>query len=532
MYDLPGYCSKASQVDEKQLKKLHVVFVGTWFTVNSAIGSSLPSGAVSWIADDFSVTNPTHFVLLNSLFLVGYSVGPLFFGPMSEYAGRSRVLLAAYVGYCIFTLACAVAPSYPALLVFRLLGGMNAACTNAVVGGLFADIYDEPIQRGRVLAYFMTATTIGPPLGPIISGFASTIDWRLTFWIGLALVGLGLPALITLPETYVPVIRRRLKQKARKAERASQAEKASRDDPDMPALTKTETLSGNIQVIFARPFTMMVREPVVLFSSLYMALVYSILYLFFQAYPIIFQGVYDMEPGFVGLAFLPVLGGSAAALAVFMWFSAYHAAALRRGASWTRQDEYRRLPLACIGGPAYVPPTSPCFFSLFSCSSRQHRILSCADTNTLRLSLSLFWLGWSSRATVHPAVPMMSGFLFGAGYLLIFMAMLNYLTDAYRQFSASAHTAASTTRSVCAVCLPLATRPMYARLGIAWACSLLGLVALAMAVIPFVFIRCGRSIRERSPFCQQVLALERPADDTDEEEARGEELRRPGTLNA
>ncbi|KAL9949898.1 hypothetical protein D7B24_006119 [Verticillium nonalfalfae] len=482
------------------LKKFHVVFVGTWFTANSAIGSSLPSGAVSWIADDFSVTNPTHLVLLNSLFLVGYSVGPLFFGPMSEYAGRSRVLLAAYVGYCIFTLACAVAPSYPALLIFRLLGGVNAACTNAVVGGLFADIYDEPIQRGRVLAYFMTATTIGPPLGPIISGFASTIDWRLTFWIGLALLGIGLPALITLPETYVPVIRRRLKQKALKAERASQAEKASRNDPDMPTLTKTETLSGNIQVIFARPFTMIVREPVVLFSSLYMALVYSILYLFFQAYPIIFQGVYDMEPGFVGLAFLPVLGGSAVALAIFMWFSAYHAAALRRGASWTRQDEYRRLPLACIGGPA--------------------------------LSLSLFWLGWSSRATVHPVVPMMSGFLFGAGYLLIFMAMLNYLTDAYRQFSASAHTAASTTRSVCAVCLPLATRPMYARLGIAWACSLLGFVALAMAVIPFVFIRCGRSIRARSPFCQQVLALERPADDTDEEEARGEELRRPGTLNA
>ncbi|EEY17858.1 polyamine transporter 4 [Verticillium alfalfae VaMs.102] len=455
------------------LKKFHVVFVGTWFTANSAIGSSLPSGAVSWIADDFSVTNPTHLVLLNSLFLVGYSVGPLFLGPMSEYAGRSRVLLAAYVGYCIFTLACAVAPSYPALLIFRLLGGVNAACTNAVVGGLFADIYDEPIQRGRVLAYFMTATTIGPPLGPIISGFASTIDWRLTFWIGLALLGIGLPALITLPET--------------------QAEKTSRDDPDMPALTKTETLSGNIQVIFARPFTMIVREPVVLFSSLYMALVYSILYLFFQAYPIIFQGVYDMEPGFVGLAFLPVLGGSAAALAIFMWFSAYHAAALR--------------PRRGLDASGRVPPPAP----------RLHR-----------LSLSLFWLGWSSRATVHPVVPMMSGFLFGAGYLLIFMAMLNYLTDAYRQFSASAHTAASTTRSVCAVCLPLATRPMYARLGIAWACSLLGFVALAMAVIPFVFIRCGRSIRGRSPFCQQVLALERPADDTDEEEARGEELRSPG----
>lgn len=128
---------------------------------------------------------------------------------------------------------------------------------------------------------------------------------------------------------------------------------------------------------------------------------------------------------------------------------------------------------------------------------------------------------------------MMSGLLFGCGYLLIFMAILNYITDAYRQFSASAQSAASTTRSVCAVCLPLATRPMYDALGVAWACSLLGFVALAMAAIPFVFIKHGRSIRARSPFAQQLLAATAPVprDGVEEEEA-DEELARRSTLNA
>lgn len=42
--------------------------------------------------------------------------------------------------------------------------------------------------------------------------------------------------------------------------------------------------------IFGRPFAIVVQEPILLFTSLYLALVYDVLYLFFQAYPIVFQG--------------------------------------------------------------------------------------------------------------------------------------------------------------------------------------------------------------------------------------------------
>lgn len=130
------------------------------------------------------------------------------------------------------------------------------------------------------------------------------------------------------------------------------------------------------------------------------------------------------------------------------------------------------MPLACIGAP-FIP-------------------------------IALFWLGWSSKVSISPAMPMMSGIFFGVGYLLIFMALLNYLTDAYKQFSASANAAASTLRSIFAVCLPLATTPMYTNLGINWASSMLGFFAMAMAVIPFVFIRYGAWIRDNSPFAQQA----------------------------
>lgn len=76
--------------------------------------------------------------------------------------------------------------------------------------------------------------------------------------------------------------------------------------------------------------------------------------------------------------------------------------------------------------------------------------------------------------------------------------MLNYLTDAYKSSSAPAQAAASSTRAMMAVVLPFAATPMYDKLGIHWASSLLGFLAFALAWIPFAFIKYGKVIRQKS----------------------------------
>jgi hypothetical protein len=119
---------------------------------------------------------------------------------------------------------------------------------------------------------------------------------------------------------------------------------------------------------------------------------------------------------------------------------------------------------------------------------------------------------------------MLSGLVFGMGYLLIFMAILNYLTDAYRVFAASANGIASTCRSIFGALLPLAARPMYTKLGIHWAGSLLGFVSLGMAVIPFVFIKYGDRIRANSRFCQYLKEMNEKEAAEEEEERRQSEM--------
>lgn len=109
--------------------------------------------------------------------------------------------------------------------------------------------------------------------------------------------------------------------------------------------------------------------------------------------------------------------------------------------------------------------------------------------------ISLFWLGWTSwPGSVSPIVPMLSGALFGLGSQLLYISVLNYVTDVFCNLSASAHAGASVLRSITAVLLPLSTQTMYMQLDIHWAPSVLGFLAVLMGAIPFLFIKYGDAL--------------------------------------
>lgn len=97
--------------------------------------------------------------------------------------------------------------------------------------------------------------------------------------------------------------------------------------------------------------------------------------------------------------------------------------------------------------------------------------------------------GWTSFMSIHWVVPLLAGLPFGIGLLLIFMALLNYLTDHYATIAASVLATATCTRSIFGAGLPFLTQPMYNRLGVHWASSLLGFLTVTLSVLPFVYLR-------------------------------------------
>ena len=59
--------------------------------INSTLASSLPSGGIDEIANDFGITNQLQLVLPISIFLIGYVLGPIVCGPLSENFGRKNL---------------------------------------------------------------------------------------------------------------------------------------------------------------------------------------------------------------------------------------------------------------------------------------------------------------------------------------------------------------------------------------------------------------------------------------------------------
>jgi MFS family permease len=117
--------------------------------------SHTAGGAIDYIAQEFHITNQERLVLPISLFLIGYVLGPLLYGPLSEQYGRRYPLLIGYFLFLIFLMACALAPTFNALLAFRLLNGMAASAPIAIITGTFSDVFDDPTQRGRTMAWYM-----------------------------------------------------------------------------------------------------------------------------------------------------------------------------------------------------------------------------------------------------------------------------------------------------------------------------------------------------------------------------------------
>lgn len=218
---------------------------------------------------------------------------------------------------------------------------------------------------------------------------------------------------------------------------------------------------------FSRPLRLLVTEPIVLLLSIYMAFIYGLLYLFLTAYPIVFQRLHGMSPGIGGLPYFGMIAG--------MLIAGVYVA--------LTQPAYNRKLQANNGVPIPEWRLMPVIYGGVSFAG------------------GLFWFGWSGyKESTHWIVPTLSGLLTGFGLLAIFLQSLNYLVDAYLMFAASAIAANTFLRSLAGAGFPLFSQYMFAGLGVNWAGTLLGFVALALVPIPICFLIFGAKIRQRSAF--------------------------------
>ena len=84
--------------------------------------------------------------------------------------------------------------------------------------------------------------------------------------------------------------------------------------------------------------------------------------------------------------------------------------------------------------------------------------------------------------------------------MLVFVAVINYLVETYVQYASSIVAVNTIARSLGSLSAPLFTDFMFEAMGVEGGGSLIGGVAVILAIIPFVFFRYGEKIRARSKY--------------------------------
>ncbi len=114
-------------------------------------------------------------------FMLGFSLGILVYGPLSDAYGRRPVLLGGIVLYTLASVGCALSFSIDSLVILRFLRALGAGSASVLVRAIARDAHASS-DAARVLSMLVIVTSIGPLLAPVIGGQLLLLGgWRAVF---------------------------------------------------------------------------------------------------------------------------------------------------------------------------------------------------------------------------------------------------------------------------------------------------------------------------------------------------------------
>ena len=334
-----------------------------YFGIAEVVGS-LATGKMT-----FSALLPNHLspipekthaeiLLTKGLFLIGFACGSLLSGPFSETFGRNAIYLTTTLLYLIWIMASALAPNLQGHLVFRFLAGLFASTPLSCAGGTVADLWN-PVEKAYAFPAYAIPSFTGPMIGQVIGSFIpSTLGWRWLEWIMLIMGGAVLViVLLFQPETYGNLI---LYWKASilRKETGDQRYRA-------PMEVNQASLGRRLKLSVYRPFAMFYSELIIILISLYLTIIYIVLFTFLEGYTYIFGGIYGLSEGLTNICWIGMLVGvllvSCVVPVVYSWTAKAYA-------KTNHIAPEMRLWYTMLGGAPLVP-------------------------------VSLFWMGWTSNVS-------------------------------------------------------------------------------------------------------------------------------------
>ncbi len=151
------------------------------FGIDMSLPALTATGAALHVA-------PARVGLTMSLFMLGFAIAPLAYGPISDRYGRRPVILFACLLFAVAAVGCALARSLAGLLAWRLAQGAGAGASMTIVLAIVRDLFDGQAARTKI-SYITMATMVVPMVAPTAGVALLTVGgWRTIYAV---LAGIG-----------------------------------------------------------------------------------------------------------------------------------------------------------------------------------------------------------------------------------------------------------------------------------------------------------------------------------------------------
>ncbi|GME45236.1 vitamin b6 transporter bsu1 [Neofusicoccum parvum] len=400
-----------------------------------------------------------------SMFIVGNAVGPAFLGPLSDIGGRKWVYVVSILLYAILNIGTALARNLPMLIIFQFLCGAAGSTALSNVAGTIADLFADADNAAQPMGLFVASANIGPSLGSPVGEWIAFVNpnmgWRWIFWIkelgvlteSSVIIGGAFSAIMCfVPETLPRVVIARAVKKAETA------------DPDEIVVAQSKiNIFQEIRFVFTMALRIMVTEPIVTFLAIYNGFAYGLLFLYLD-------GVFDVFVVNNGLSYigadLTYLNFVVGVTVMFLFLPVqtyfYKRDRERRGAG--RPEARFITSLVTVWG----------------------------------FPISLFWFAFTSNGKTSFWSPVVAGGVLGFSDPLLYLSMLNYITDSYPNVAASAIAAFLIPSFTLAAAFAHLGLVMFENLGTTWAMACLAFISLGIVALVYLLYFFGPWLRRQS----------------------------------
>ncbi|OGM42746.1 MFS transporter [Aspergillus bombycis] len=473
------------------------------FAVGAA--SSIESAVIPQNAAAFNVSEVVAS-LATGIYLLGFAAGSLVSGPLSEILGRNAVYIGSLTLFMIFIMASGLAPNIGAQLAFRFLAGVFGCPPLTCAGGTIADLWN-PLEKTLTFPLYAITSFGGPIFGPVISSYMGqgTLSWRWTNWIMLIMSGLVMGLILLFqPETYGPLL---LKWKAAHLRQVT-GDNRYRSQMDVQKIALFDRILGACK----RQFSLTVHEPIILLISLYMTVIYIVLFTFFDGYPFIFQDVYGLSQGLTNIVWVAMYVGIAAA---GLWVPVVYV--------WTKKEFEAASSSTSntgVSGTGVSRPGTDATVNAEGSQEQQQEQVQEEEENTKKtphptrpenrlwfamlgapfIPIGLFWMGWTDYSHISIWSPIIASAVFGFGTITVFISSYMYVIDSYDIYAASALGFMTVSRYCAAGGMTVVGIPFYRNLGVQYTLTILACISALMTPVPYVFWYWGSRIRGWSRF--------------------------------